>query len=551
MTSQKYPGIMPANMKAIITWGAYVITTCILGAMFLENFIFSSGFDVLSFREINDVAFHATLKNIHYNISHLNFNKLLEINDYGYGWIFWFPIGLITYPLYLLNEHFGVTWPLIIAPRELSLIFGVLTIVVLRKIFIKLGQPEWIIAIGILIFVLFPTFGYASVHFGTTSEVLFFTVLSTYFAIIDSPSSVKGRLKVAAVLAVAGGVKLTGILISPIVFVLIIFRYKYISFKTLIKDFIVATVVFSSLIIIFSNPGLLTYPFNKTVANNYLETMSHFYEITKRGNISSENLLQRFYNIYFDGFPTLLAMVLLYFGLIKSYLIRKKIKCEIGVISFLLFFLMGYLFLTVNNGQSAALYFSAVSFISLYGVIWWGNQKHGVLVLTLVSFLLLGDIFSKALKQYKYDKYSFNHLIYYVVSKKSCAAVAISESILNILGINNSEWSGHIMIDWNIKTHFNSLSLPNAFISVIFNNLSEKSKYFNRPVDYIILQKESIGFSDEDTFNRQIKSLDHKSAAELINDRKYRKIISDGGIFDEKKYKLVSDKDGVVIYSRK
>lgn len=82
----------------------------------IENFVYSKTFGVLCLRCIDDVAFQFSLHKYH------SFRgiQLLCMNDYGYGWIFWFPMTLITWPLQYIAENTGVVWPLIVAPSVLT-----------------------------------------------------------------------------------------------------------------------------------------------------------------------------------------------------------------------------------------------------------------------------------------------------------------------------------------------------------------------------------------------------------------------------------------------
>ncbi len=533
----------------MITGVAYGLTACFLAVMVFENFLFSSGFDILSFREINDVAFHATLKRVHVDLSQGHLDKIFFINDYGYGWAFWFPVALLTYPLYLINNHFAIAWPLVAAPRQLSLAFGVLTLMVLRKIFLTQRQPEWVAAVAVLILVLFPTFGYASLHFGTTSQVFFFTILSTYLALQDTPSTTKGRMLIATALAVAGGVKLTGLLVGPLVFFLVILRYEYTTLKRFLVDFVVVFTVFVFLLMVFTNPGLLTYPLNNSVAHDYFTTLSHFYEVTKRGDISFAQPFKRFYDIFFNGMPTLIALSLLFVGLLAPVLGQGAQRRELGLITGVTALIMGYLFLTVSNGQSGVLYFSAISFVLLLGSIWWSRQRIGIPVLALIPMLLFGDMLHNAWLQHKIDRYSFNHLAYFVIDHKSQAPLDLSEKVSACLDVDTKVWSGHVFIDYRVQTKFNSLSAPNASISVAFNNLAGHRKYYQRPIDFVVTHTKSPGSLPQGAFDHMLKTMDPKSASELADDRQSRLTLAQGDAFDGRRFKLLCDLGDALVYA--
>jgi len=98
-----------------------------------------------SFREIDDIAFQDTLRRVHLLIENAQYSEIWQINDYAYGWIYWAPTALITYPLYILSSHTGLDWPLIVTPRQFSLFFAILSLFVLRKILTKIGVSQWLL----------------------------------------------------------------------------------------------------------------------------------------------------------------------------------------------------------------------------------------------------------------------------------------------------------------------------------------------------------------------------------------------------------------------
>jgi len=107
--------------------------------------------------------------------------QLVKINDYGYGWIFWFFMAACTYPFYLLNKYYSIACPLIVAPRQISLIFKCLSLYYLCKLFrvLEFDKFTFSISIALLCFSLLPTFGYFSLRLSNLSSVMF-SLLSLY-----------------------------------------------------------------------------------------------------------------------------------------------------------------------------------------------------------------------------------------------------------------------------------------------------------------------------------------------------------------------------------
>ena len=106
----------------------YFTIVLILTSLFLENFIFSENIGLLGFREIDDYAFQSTLRTIHSG------SRFFSLNDYAYGWIYWAFMAIITYPFYLISHYLSIDWPLIVVPRQVSLLSGIASLFYLRKI---------------------------------------------------------------------------------------------------------------------------------------------------------------------------------------------------------------------------------------------------------------------------------------------------------------------------------------------------------------------------------------------------------------------------------
>ena len=101
----------------------FVSSICLIFIFFfIQNFIFSSSFDILLFRSVDDYAFQSSMRSIHENMMQLKVDKLFIINDYGYGWIFWIIHSLITFPFYLISI-LGYDFLLISMARNISLLF--------------------------------------------------------------------------------------------------------------------------------------------------------------------------------------------------------------------------------------------------------------------------------------------------------------------------------------------------------------------------------------------------------------------------------------------
>ena len=69
-------------------WGLYFLVILNIVLLFSQNFLFSSSFGLLQLREVDDLAFQISLREIHQSIFSHNWRALLNLNFYGYGWLF-------------------------------------------------------------------------------------------------------------------------------------------------------------------------------------------------------------------------------------------------------------------------------------------------------------------------------------------------------------------------------------------------------------------------------------------------------------------------------
>lgn len=542
----------PTNNDHLFAYVAYGISAVVLCALFVENFVLSSSFDILGFRAIDDVAFQEVLRRIHLTIESGQFNQLYNINDYAYGWIFWFPLALITYPLYFASAHFAIDWPLIVAPRQISLAFGIASLLLIRKILKKYGAPEYLAAAGFLVFLLFPSFGYASLRFGTINAVMFFSVLSFYLAVRENVSTSRSRFFVVCALALAGGVKLSGLFILPLIFLLIAIRYEFKSIYVLLRDLMVSMALFGVLLIAFSNPSLFAYKFEPKYGQEYFHILSYFIGVAKLETGPSDPFI-RFYSFFFGSPVNAICVSIVFFGLIMQAIKSKTNRLDMLASCGLITVVLAYLLFAVKDISRATSYFTGVSFLLLLGLLFLGGLRRGKAVLIGIIFLQLLDLTYRALLQYNrppiVNDVSWHHLSDYVKNVKSANYIGESKRIADCIGAKDKSWSGHLFVDFTVPTGFNSLSYPNACTSVAWNNLSQNGKYCSRQIDYIVLDKMAPGALPKELFDLKVKESDPKVASGLLLDRESRKIIANGDYFDGRLFIKVCDMDSVQVYA--
>ncbi len=261
--------------------------------LFFENFIYATSFGELTFREIDDLAFQTSLRKIHQNLDSGNFVSLLKLNDYGYGWIYWFSVSLVTYPLYLLHKFQSISWPIIVAPRQISLLFSCLSLLYFKKIFDFLKYDKIKTAVLLLCFSLLPSFGYFSLRFGTVSPIMFFSILALFYSFRVYRDKIGTAYQSLIAISIASSIKLSGLLIAPVAFFLLsINLLESKNYKAICRNFLYLFL----LTVLFTIPWAYLLPFAYFVSDsfykynqaliNYFSIMNHFVEVTNISSVS-------------------------------------------------------------------------------------------------------------------------------------------------------------------------------------------------------------------------------------------------------------------------
>lgn len=504
----------------------YTLTALLLAALFFQNFLFSADVALLRFREIDDTAFQEALRHTHSMLEHGNYRGLLTLNFYAYGWIYWFPLALLTFPFYFLSIHFGIDWPLIVFPRQCSWLFHLGCLYLLHRLLRRdIRTPQWVPASAVLIYTLFPTFGYFSMRFGTVAEVTFFSLLSLYLALSNTPSTRRGRIHVAIALGIAGGIKLSGLLIAPVVLLAVLARLDIRKPVFLLQEASLAGVIFVFCFIFSTDPELFAYPFNPQVLTRYLSTLQLFMEIAK--NTHAVPLSTQLQLFFADTWHTL-ALLLLSAGFCIQSLRERRIE-PMATLA-LLIGLLVYLLLTIGDG--AALYFTSLSVLFVLGIVGWSQTRYGMVAILSILLLLAVNL---PIRAYHYAQdpaqYVWQHAFYAIKYTKTIKDRENAQRLEECLNLPNSRnWNGHVMVDYTIPTRFNILSFPHACISTIWGNFSPENKSCAKKIDYLILDETSPGAQPAIEFEKALADANAHARENLMTDRKHRQsLIYSGG----------------------
>jgi hypothetical protein len=471
----------------------------------------------------------------------------LTINDYAYGWVFWMTMSLVTFPFFLLSYFGHIDWPLIVAPRQISLLFAVFSLLVLRKMLKRLAAPEWGAAGAVLAMVLLPFTGYFSMRFGTVNAVMFFAMLSLYLAMRDRALNLKELLKVTISLAIAGAIKLTGLMIAPLV---VFFVYKRLKAQygnqSLPSWVFKAAVIFCGLSVVLAAPQLTYAIFDPSLLRAYLENLQHFIEVTRIPSGSSSTW-QRFY----EGALGTPGVAVVYGILACGLLIgctahgaaeKNPHRFVFRVVVTALGMVGAYLSFTVKNSLSLGSYFTCISFLFFLGLAPLLKNPRAVWLVVVMIGVLIADAAQRATAELEQRNTAWNHMSYYIKKAQSTQKLELAQKTMACITAHQPLASlKHIFLDYTAPSLINSLSLPNACVSLAWNNLSYQSKYCDTPVDFLVLDNQAIGYLPDDEFQRRMNNTNHSVAEGYQRDKASRALLESSGQFGNQTFRLVCD----------
>lgn len=512
----------------ILTIGIY---TSAFIYLFIENFVFSSSLDLTSVREIDDYAFHASLRGYQEN------RNFFGLHDYAYGWIFWFPLVCITYPFYFLSVYYGIDVPLVVTPRQLSLFFTMGTAFVLYKIASLYTKDNFIKAIILLLYLSFPATGYFSLRFGTVAQTMFLSSLAYYVAAKKEFLTQKDLYKIAVAVAAAAATKLSALLITPLITLIILDRLSWKikeNFKPLIKSF---------LAFLFSLAALSQIPPKAVLAQIKL-TQTSFGD-------------QSIYDSFFNGIvsPNLYAglfLLTLLFLVCQAIIALKNdenfYKRDYLYIFLALSIVISYLLLTIKMGlMYITIYFTVISFLLPLGILVLERiniyLRYVVGVLFLVSSIILNynSVFSK-----QPDVISWNSYYMKEVDPSIVKYLSVRELLKTKLK-NPKEYKDKLKIlkDYRIPTPY-GIYTKNIFEINVFDNINTVPGQYN--FDLIGLYKKGVAFITDSEFNDLVKKVDPKIELQY---KEHRKIVEDLVLkkqFNNVTYRLLYEDEDYVYY---
>lgn len=523
-----------------------IISFLLLLIIFIQNFIFSSSFDYLIYRGVDDYAFQKSLRNYHEALLSFKLDKIFKMYDYGYGWIFWFIHTILTFPFYLISLT-GSDTLLISSARNISLLFSIGSVFILYKIIYFYTKDNFLSLAASLIFITFPYFAYSAMSFRTIAQVQFFCMLAFYLSLIYRVDN--GKLKyIAYSIAAALGTKLTAIFITPLLAMIVLNRYHWKFDKKTYHDFIYFLKYFIPSTIFFINPSWFLAPFHPSLFTKHIGYLS-LVSSTATTNIGfSHSFFDDFASAFFTSYLSIYVLILFFIGLllkfVKDFIAKEELKYDflyifvfVGLLSI---FIASYVKINYTYMTN---YFYSFSFLLLLPIVLLKDFKKSIKIIITLLLIVLNTYHNfhpiKKWYFYHYDRANSDMIVNRIKTHKELAG---------IIGPPNQQLS--ILVDYRAPFVYSNFR-KNIYLGVIFDNISiihNEAKNQQKIIDYIILSKESRLLLNDLEFEEDVSAADADARNQLISEKAIMDKLIKEGLLGNNLYDRVYEKSNIIMY---
>ncbi len=514
--------------------------------IFLQNFLFSDSFAYLHLREIDDLAFQASLRQIHQDISAFHLDRLIKLNDYGYGWFFWIIQAVLTYPFYLLAIYFDWYMPLIIMPRDISLAFTLGSAFFIYKSLSFYSKDEFLKFLALIFLISFPAFGYFAMRFGTVAQVAFFSSLTFYLTIKNNNYQKSDLKNIALAAAACVGTKLNGALILPVIGMIMAHRLNWqLNRENLKKSFyFLLNLLFFA--VLFSDPSLFLSFFKPQYFFSYITSIKDNSHLALQGDFFKT--LREVIEIGYLNFYLALIVALVLLG---NIFVKEDNRQDLF---FAGMWMICSLILLVKIMSMGTLYIINYSMVIMYLAVFFvisleSYNKLGRIIAIMFIIINLGLNYKNNFGYYSDFKY-FDLRKNSEVSDKIEASIAIKKLIADPK--NDFDKKINVLMDFRAIFPYAHLERENLNVQYAFDNFQIAQKQIIGDFDYISLNKASPFFSSEADFSKFIAKIQDEQL--LINQTESRKIVQHlmkTHKLGNAEYKILFDDKNIIFFEKK
>jgi len=346
---------------------------------------FNSTFDLLMLKDVDDYIYHISLREIHNKIYNFEFYKLLNCNNWGYGWFFWMSYGILTFPFFLIFNFSGLEEPLIIFSRIVNISFAMGGAFYFYKIcnIFKINQLNNLL-INLLPLTYSGLIFFGFERIGTASIEMFFSTLVLYNIFKETNFNKTFLLKISFLLSLVIGIKLSNLIIlAPIIYILIFWKFFKLKIDLIsFKNFVILTIYLIIFSTIFYNPNIF---FNHEI---FIFELKKFIELSKRNylNYSFIQSIDLLTNSFYLNFTATFFLFIF-----SKNLINKKVT-EYQILSIIV---IGNLFISIyliiNHPQTCFVYIFSIFYFQLIPIIFVAKYtKYStiyILIIIITNFI--------------------------------------------------------------------------------------------------------------------------------------------------------------------
>lgn len=526
------------GIKKIMSWNGFliIVLTSAFIQLLVQNFVFSSSFDITPLRGIDDYVFNQSMHSWQHHLCKAHLSRILNMNDFAYGWIFWALHGLITLPFYLLHCETLI----ISTARNISLCFAFETLYFLYKILGNYTKNDFYKMIIILSVAFCSSFILFAQSFSNAFQATFFAVLGLYFIIKDNLLSKKTLICSAISLGLAVGTKLTGAFVLPLVYLLLLDRLNFKLSKNNLKKLWNFSWIFVLSAIIFIDPRLLLFFVYREEAK---ALFSIFYIYMKQNSeihvVMSEYSKWAFFKqglcSMFYGFIPFFIFIGLFLIKIVEDLKNKKYDFIYYLITILVTIL--YLLITIKIGAGyLPKYFITVAIFLPFSFLALERFKKVGYAITIIIFFITFYHGHVKIKDANGAKIRSHFVCYSSIRRlpKTQNAITAYNDLKRLIPYDKNK-SLCLLTHYNIITPYSGFR-ENVYLSIMFNLMPE---HFGI-ADYIILDKNDPAFQSD----QKIDKLADKN--DILKNKKIISKLLNEGIYDGSRYNLIYEKFNVI-----